>query len=58
MGGELREFQEYGFDSVVDDTKISHDEDNTQVTQRATDIQFLQAAMNDKASHDYEMAKG
>jgi phage protein D len=35
-------FQEYGFEPVVDDTKVSHAQEDTQVTQRATDIQFLQ----------------
>lgn len=35
-------FGEYAFDPVVDDTPVSYDEQHTQLTQRGTDIQFLQ----------------
>lgn len=35
-------FSEYSFDAEVDETPASHDEAHTQLTQRGTDIQFLQ----------------
>jgi phage protein D len=35
-------FEGYSFNSVVDDTSVSYDEKNTQLTQHGTDIQFLQ----------------
>lgn len=35
-------FDEYSFDAVIDDTPVSYSEDHTQLTQRGTDIQFLQ----------------
>lgn len=35
-------FGEYSFDPIIDETSVSYDEDNTQLTQRGTDIQFLQ----------------
>jgi phage protein D len=35
-------FDEYSFAAVIDDTPVSYDEQNTQLTQRGTDIQFLQ----------------
>ncbi len=35
-------FDEYSFDAILDETSVSYDEEKTQLTQRSTDIQFLQ----------------